>query len=251
MSSHESGSEFAVEVREVSVRFGGVKALDRASMRLRPHEVAGLIGPNGAGKSTLVGVIAGTVRPDSGSVRLIGREVRSSHVRSRAKHGLARTFQHPALFQSLTVQENLEFGRSLRRRAGRTLSSPQQRFCDELVEQLGVTAWLDTRVDDAPHPVQRLVETARAMLCAAPALLVDEPAAGLTEAAREALVEALKSYRNVFGASVLVVEHDVPLVLATCDRITVLHEGMVLADATPDEIRRDQRVIDAYFGSSL
>lgn len=241
----------AVDVSDISVRFGGVQALEHVSIRLRPHEVAGLIGPNGAGKSTLVGVIAGTVSPSAGHVRLTGREVNSTSARSRARRGLARTFQHPALFHTLTVRENLEFGRALRRRAGRDLTARQQAFCHELVGLLDVSAWLDWRVDDVPHPVQRMVETARAMLCAAPVLLVDEPAAGLPEPAREALVEALRSYRDVFGASVLLVEHDVPLVLATCERITVLHEGRVLADATPQEIRSDQRVIDAYFGAPL
>ena len=240
-----------VRVENVSVRFGGVQALRNASIRLRPREVAGLIGPNGAGKSTLVGVIAGTVRPTSGSVTLRDQDVSSKSVRRRATLGLARTFQHPALFDTLTVQENLEFGRSLRRKAGRELSAAQVEFNHRLVEMLDIQRWLDWKVGDVPHPVQRMVETARAMLCAAPVLLVDEPAAGLPEPARESLVVALKSYRDVFDASILLVEHDVPLVLATCEWITVLHEGELLAAATAEEIRNDQKVIDAYFGAPL
>jgi branched-chain amino acid transport system ATP-binding protein len=237
-----------VRAEGINVSFGGVRALVDVNVELRRDEILGIIGPNGAGKSTLVGVIAGTVATKSGRVFIGGARLGKPNPRLASRAGLARTFQHPSLFSTLTVGENLAMGARWRRKCGRKLSPGQADYLDALPDSLGLTDWLPVVASEIPHPVQRLVEAARAMLTAAPVVLADEPAAGLNETERIGLVNVLKDYRQVMRASILLIEHDVSLVLNTCDRVAVLHEGSVLAASSAEEIRTDQRVIDAYFG---
>jgi ABC-type branched-subunit amino acid transport system ATPase component len=234
----------AVEVAGVSVTFGSLKALDGVSLSIAAGEIRGLIGPNGAGKSTLVNVIAGELSTHDGEVRLDGRPVNGQSPRRRAAAGLGRTFQHPEIAPRLTVGENLDIARRLRRRRSRGRLD----WVDQTIRELGLDRWLEVLGKSAPYPVLKLADTLRALLTAPSILLVDEPAAGLTREEREKLVALLTTARERLGTTIVVIEHDVPLVFGLCERISVLDSGRLIADGTAAEVRRHPEVIEAYLG---
>jgi ABC-type branched-subunit amino acid transport system ATPase component len=240
-----SSDTAALEVTAVTVTFGSLTALDAVSLSVAPGEIRGLIGPNGAGKSTLVNVVAGEISDHAGEVRLGGRVV-TGPPRRRAKAGLARTFQHPEIAPRLTVGENLDIARRTLRRADRE----RVRWVDTVIADLGLDAWLDVLGKSAPYPVLKLADTIRALLTAPSVLLVDEPAAGLTKEEREKLVSLLTMARDRLGTTVVVIEHDVPLVFGLCERISVLESGRLIADGTAEDVRRHPEVIEAYLGVS-
>jgi branched-chain amino acid transport system ATP-binding protein len=234
----------AVEVTAVSVTFGSLRALDDVSLSIAPGEIRGLIGPNGAGKSTLVNVIAGELSTHDGEVRLGGRSVTGQSPGRRAAAGLGRTFQHPEIAPRLTVGENLDIARRLHRRRSRGRLD----WVDEMIQGLGLDRWLEVLGKNAPYPVLKLADTLRALLTAPSILLVDEPAAGLTREEREKLVTLLTAARERLGTTIVVIEHDVPLVFGLCERISVLDSGRLIADGTAAEVRRHPEVIEAYLG---
>ena len=229
-----------LDVSDVTVRFGGHKALDEVSHRAAPGEVTGLIGPNGAGKTTLFNVITGLQAPDRGRVRLDGEDVTRLAPYRRARRGLARTFQRLELFGLLTVRENIELAASVRgRRPGRTV--------DEALALVGLANMGEVRADELPTGQARLVELARALATGPKVLLLDEPASGQDDAETEAFREVLTSVAEE-GIAVVLVEHDVHLVMRTCARVHVLDFGEVLAEGTPAEVQANQAVLDAYLG---
>jgi branched-chain amino acid transport system ATP-binding protein len=205
----------------------------------------GLIGPNGAGKTTLVNVVTGFDYPDSGRIELEERDVTRWSAARRGRAGLARTFQHGHAFRGLSVRENVEVaalgvgasGRTARRRAG------------ELLEALGIAARADGLADALPHGDERKLGVARALATEPRFVLMDEPAAGLTEAEVPDLAAVVREVRER-GAGVLLIDHNVPLIMEVCDRIQVLDEGRTLAEGTPAEIRRNIDVVNAYLGGS-
>lgn len=242
MTVPRTGPSPVLEVRNVTVRFGGHLALDDVSLSAAPGEVTGLIGPNGAGKTTLFNVVTGLLGPQRGSVRLDGEDVTGLAPYRRARRGLARTFQRLELFGLLTVGENVELAASVRRRrSGRTAA--------EALELVGLSAVADVRADELPTGQARLVELARAVATGPQVLLLDEPASGQDDAETEAFRDVLLAVATD-GIAVVLVEHDVQLVMRTCARIHVLDFGSVLASGTPDEIQANRAVLDAYLGAA-
>ncbi len=244
-------------VAGVSVRFGGLVALDDVSFSVGPGQVRGVIGPNGAGKTTLFNVCCGFVRPDTGTVLRHGRPVRGLRPHRLAGMGIARTLQGVGLFAGLTVLENVMVGAERHARAGfaSTLfalsrSDRDERALRERAEralaELGVESYAARLPGSLPYPVQKRVSLARALAGAPDLLLLDEPASGLGADEMAELGELIRSLTA--RMSVVLVEHHMDLVMSVCDRITVLDFGRVVADGTPDEVRDDPAVIDAYLG---
>jgi branched-chain amino acid transport system ATP-binding protein len=238
-----------LEVTGVTVQFGGVTAVNDASISAEEGTVTGLIGPNGAGKTTLFNVITGLQPPTRGRVRFRGEDVTKSTVNSRAKAGMGRTFQRLEAFGSLTVRENVLVAREIHAGVGAWFSRRNDRKVDELIERVGLTSYAKQRADSVPTGVARLLEMARALAIEPRLLLLDEPSSGLDEAETEHFGELLRELARD-GVAVLMVEHDMDLVMGVCDIIHVLEFGSVIATGTADEIRADRKVQAAYLGFS-
>jgi branched-chain amino acid transport system ATP-binding protein len=236
----------ALEVRDVVVRFGGNVAVDDVSIVAEPGLVTGLIGPNGAGKTTLFNVVTGLLAPSAGTVLLEGRDITRLPPYRRARRGLARTFQRLELFSVMTVRENVAVAAETRRAWSRDASSPD-RVVDEVIERIGLTDRAHERVDALPTGQARLVELGRALATRPKVLLLDEPASGQTEAETERFAALLRELSRD-GITIVLVEHDVQLVMAVCDRIHVLDFGRVIATGLPEEIRANEAVLTAYLG---
>jgi ABC-type branched-subunit amino acid transport system ATPase component/branched-subunit amino acid ABC-type transport system permease component len=243
-----------LDVRDLRVTFGGVVAVDGLSLQLRPGEVHGLIGPNGAGKTTVIDALTGFVRPAAGAIDLDGHSIRSWSARRRARAGVARSFQSLELFADLTVRENLavacDSGALLRYatdvlRPGRiALTGPAL----AAVAEFRLTDVLDRRPGDLAFGQRRLVAIARAVAAGPRVLLLDEPAAGLSDEESRELAGLIRSLARDWGMSVLLVEHNVDLVLSACDVVTVMESGRWLTTGPPSEVGTDPRVIEAYLG---
>jgi branched-chain amino acid transport system ATP-binding protein len=231
----------ALRAQEVSVRFGGNVALENVTVEAEAGAVTGLIGPNGAGKTTLFNVVTGLQPPSAGRVHLGGQDVTGLRTHRRARLGLARTFQRLELFGVLTAHDNVRLAADL---AGDP--DPDHR-AHELLDRVGLTGVADVRADRLPTGQARLIELARACARHPKVLLLDEPASGLSETETQAFGRLLRELAEE-GIAVVLVEHDVPLVMATCDVIHVLDTGRLLASGTPAEIRDDGRVAAAYLG---
>jgi len=216
------------------------------TLELHRHEVVGLIGPNGAGKSTLVNVLTGFDFPSEGTVELEGRDITgwSSHRRARA--GLTRSFQHSRSFRGLSVRENVEVS-ALGVGAG---ARTARRRADALLELLGLAERAEARADTLAHGDERRLGVARVLATDPVFVLLDEPAAGLPESEVPQFAEVIRSVRDDHRGGVLLIDHNMALVMAVCDRIHVLDQGRTLAAGTPDEIRSNLDVAAAYLGET-
>ncbi len=243
--SPAEGAGAALEVRGVSVRFGGVSALVDVSLSAGAGQVTGLIGPNGAGKTTLFNVISGLQRPNAGSVFLDGSDVTGLRPHRRARQGLARTFQRLELFGTLTAEDNVRVGLE----AGRGDPPAGEGGAVGLLQRVGVEAAPGTQVGNLPTGSARLVELARALAIGPKVLLLDEPCSGLDDAESAALGRLLRTLAEE-GRAVLLVEHDTDLVLRVCDVVYVLDFGEIIASGPPDTVRRDPAVQAAYLGQA-
>lgn len=240
-----------LEVRDVSMRFGGNMALDRVSLQADAGQVTGLIGPNGAGKTTLFNIISGLLRPQRGDVFLAAESITRVSPHRRARRGVARTFQRLELFGLLTVRENVELAASVR-----GLRRPKA-VAGELMEMAGLADMAETRADELPTGRARLVELARALATRPRVLLLDEPASGQDEQETEAFALVLERIAagdltaqvSAEPVAVVLVEHDVQLVMRVCQTVNVLDFGVILASGSPDEVQHNKAVQDAYLGS--
>jgi branched-chain amino acid transport system ATP-binding protein len=235
-----------LDINDISVSFGGLLALDRASVEVEAGKVTGLIGPNGAGKTTLFNVITGLQQPQSGVVRLDGKDVTRAKRHARARIGIARTFQRLEPFGSLTARENVLVALEMRRRWA-TEKYDAGTVADELLEQVGISEVANRKVDSLPTGTARLVELARALGTAPRVLLLDEPSSGLSEEETDALGRLLLELA-AGGLGILLVEHDMSFVMGTCAYINVLDFGRIIADGRPEEIQADPEVQRAYLG---
>jgi ABC-type branched-subunit amino acid transport system ATPase component len=234
---------------DVAVHYGGIKAVDGVSIALPPGRIFGIVGPNGSGKSTLLAALTRLVGLTRGTIRLDGEEYQNAPAYTLARRGVARTFQTVRLLGDLTVAENVQLGADLLPRG----KGPARwrRFhpgVEEAMERTSLTAVRDARASDLSYGTQRRVEIARS-LATRPRLLLllDEPTAGMNQAERRELAALLRKLRDE-GLTQLLVEHDVQMMLDTCDRLAAMNQGTVLVEGTPDEVVRDPAVQEAYLG---
>ncbi len=236
-----------LDVASVSVRFGGVSALDEVDLGVEPAQITGLIGPNGAGKTTLFNVICGLQAPDRGRVRLDGRDVSSVAAHKRARLGLARTFQRLEVFGSMSTRDNIRVAADVHRKWAKGGPAPAE-ATEQILDRVGLRQVADERVDSLPTGLARLVEVGRALAGEPRLLLLDEPSSGLSEQDTDDFAELLVSLATE-GLGILLVEHDVELVTRVCSLIHVLDFGRIIAVGSPEEIQHDPLVQQAYLGT--
>jgi ABC-type branched-subunit amino acid transport system ATPase component len=250
-----------LEAENVTVRFGGVTALDSVDITVPRNTLVGLVGPNGAGKTTLFGVISGLLRPKTGRVRMNGVDITDWSPNRRALNGLSRTFQRLELFSELTVREHVVLAWRVKHGRqrfffdltgfGERSQRDEAAYVDGILELLGLSDVSAQPAVSIPLGTGRLVEVARALAGDPSVVLLDEPSSGLDDHETEQLADAIRRVRAARGTSFVLVEHNVDLVLDLSDRITVLDFGCVLMDATPEEVRSSAEVHAAYFGKRV
>jgi branched-chain amino acid transport system ATP-binding protein len=246
LSSDASAGTAALVVEGVTKNFAGLRALDSVSLTLTQGEILGLIGPNGSGKTTLINVVTGFLKPTAGRILVNGVSITGWLPHKIAPLGLARTFQTIKLFLGLTVLENVEVAAvsaGMPRHQARELAY-------EMLERLGATRLAPLPAGALPYGEERRVEIARALATNPRFLLLDEPAAGLNEAESEALLQILVSIPQEIGCGILIVDHDMHLVMRLCHRLHVLNYGRTIGAGSPEEVRHDPAVIQAYLGTS-
>ena len=237
-----------LEVSDVTVNFGGNRAVDNVSLPVERGSLTGLIGPNGAGKTTLFNVISGLLSPSSGKVTMQGSNITRRKPHQRARMGLARTFQRLELFTSLSVRENIQVAGEIRNRwdVGARVDAVSE--SERVIDLIGLGEVADAEVSEIPTGQARIVELGRALMTQPKVLLLDEPASGQTEDETVVFGELLKKLAAE-GITIFLVEHDMALVMSVCEIIHVLDFGKIIARGTPSEIQNNSAVLEAYLGS--
>jgi branched-chain amino acid transport system ATP-binding protein len=250
-----------LDVQNISLAFGGVKALTDISFDVREHEVRAIIGPNGAGKSSMLNCINGVYQPQQGSITFRGQ--RFNHMKSRqvAEMGIARTFQNLALFKGMSVLDNIMTGRNLRIKSNLLLQAlrigPAEReeirhreAVERIIDFLEIQAFRKTPVGQLPYGLQKRVDLGRALAMEPQVLLLDEPMAGMNMEEKQDMCRFILDMNDEFGTTVVLIEHDMGVVMDISDRIVVLDYGKKIGDGAPDEVRNNPDVIRAYLGTS-
>nr|WP_198981007.1 high-affinity branched-chain amino acid ABC transporter ATP-binding protein LivG [Herbaspirillum sp. ASV7] len=248
-----------LEVSSLSMRFGGLLAVDGVSLSVKEREVFAIIGPNGAGKTTVFNCISGFYQPTSGEIALDGVSIARQPSHQVAQQGLVRTFQNIRLFKSMTVVENLLVAQHHQVNTNLLwglLKTPAYRRSEQealqraayWLDQLGLTALANREAGTLSYGLQRRVEIARCMITKPRLLLLDEPAAGLNPQEKQELAQLIDRLRREHGVAVLLIEHDMSLIMGISDRILVMEHGKPIVTGTPEQVRSDERVIKAYLG---
>ena len=256
--------EVILEVKNISLRFGGVKALTDISFDVREHEVRAIIGPNGAGKSSMLNCINGVYAPQEGQISFRGKTFSHMNSRQVAELGVARTFQNLALFKGMSVIDNIMSGRNLLMKTGifqqavrnpwfgaaEREESAHREYVEKIIDFLEIQAHRKTPVGRLPYGLQKRVDLGRALAMEPKMLLLDEPMAGMNVEEKQDMSRFILDVNEEYGTTVVLIEHDMSVVMDISDRVVVLDYGKRIGDGTPDEVRANLDVISAYLGTS-
>jgi branched-chain amino acid transport system ATP-binding protein len=259
MSSRNIG-DVILDVQNISLSFGGVKALTDISFNVREHEVRAIIGPNGAGKSSMLNCINGVYQPQQGSITFRGKQFKHMNSRQVAEMGVARTFQNLALFKGMSVLDNIMTGRNLKMKSGLLAQAlrwgPAEReelahreFVERIVDFLEIQLHRKTPVGRLPYGLQKRVDLGRALAMEPQVLLLDEPMAGMNVEEKQDMSRFILDVNDEFGTTIVLIEHDMGVVMDISDRVVVLDYGKKIGDGTPHEVRGNPDVIRAYLGT--
>ena len=253
--------DVVLDVKNISLAFGGVKALTDISFDVREHEIRAIIGPNGAGKSSMLNCINGVYTPQTGTISFRGQTFDHMDSRQVAEMGIARTFQNLALFKGMSVLDNIMTGRNLRIKSNILLQAlrigPAEReemqhraYVEHIIDFLEIQAHRKTPVGQLPYGLQKRVDLGRALALEPKVLLLDEPMAGMNVEEKQDMCRFILDVNDEFGTTVVLIEHDMSVVMDISDRVVVLDYGKKIGDGTPEEVRKNPEVISAYLGTS-